>query len=514
MCTSPLKILNRSLHFTSEMPMYYTVPCGKCSECRKKFQSDWFVRCFYEWQVNRNSSYFYTLTYNNDHLPRYYNIPCFSKTDIQLFMKRLRKRLDQIGLKVKYMITSEFGEKFKRPHYHALFFFDHPIAPYRVYKLIEDSWQNGFVKYGDSMGLVTSSSGIQYVTKYVTKDIVALDEYFPSLATYVYNRYTRLFNYIRKRYDMHFPASLHLDVEDHKFTIRTWKYEKIGDEYFPHSELHNYPAFDVAKSMCLKAKRIVDARMPFHLQSINLGKSAVGNITHEDLLNGFIHIPCSGRVQKFSIPRYYKRFFWYDCVENELDGKRNKFVLNDLGKKHYIDSLVKNMNDTVLKFEKIIHNTHFITDDLVSRLNDDCNLNFNKSSLVHFLDNFDLSLPVLAVYSKIFKGRICPFKYEDMPLTDSLVLDNYEDYAHFCTYETSNLDYGKIYEKFCGEDKIELFNLLLWDNHPFFHVYEYALRIFLFLDSSLRDEICCATDKLESDLRSLKEQVQNNYSLF
>lgn len=48
-------------------------------------------------------------------------LPTLSKTDVQKFLKRLRKNY---GKKVRYFICGEYGPKSFKPHYHILFFFD------------------------------------------------------------------------------------------------------------------------------------------------------------------------------------------------------------------------------------------------------------------------------------------------------------------------------------------------------------------------------------------------------
>ena len=59
---------------------------------------------------------FITLTYDDDHLPVDKSL---DKRVFQLFMKRLRKALDK---KIRYFHAGEYGERFGRPHYHALIF--------------------------------------------------------------------------------------------------------------------------------------------------------------------------------------------------------------------------------------------------------------------------------------------------------------------------------------------------------------------------------------------------------
>ena len=164
MCLSPRYITNRSLHWNLFQPLKLQVPCGKCEECKRSNRSDWFVRSYYEWLKSQTSTYFYTLTYNNDNLPKFDGIACFRKKDLQDFLKRLRFRLDKYNVKLKYLITCEYGELRNRSDYHALFFLSKEINAYWFLRFVTDSWNYGFVKPGDNVGLVSSDLGIQYGT--------------------------------------------------------------------------------------------------------------------------------------------------------------------------------------------------------------------------------------------------------------------------------------------------------------------------------------------------------------
>lgn len=130
---------------------HMAVPCGKCYVCKSNKRREWFTRLYFE-QKRVPSSVFVTLTYDDEHLPVKSGRPCVVKRDIQLFLKRLRKKCS-----FRYFIVSEYGPTTLRPHYHGLFFglsvMDEPK--------ILSAWQNGFV----SVGSVTSNS-INYVCKY------------------------------------------------------------------------------------------------------------------------------------------------------------------------------------------------------------------------------------------------------------------------------------------------------------------------------------------------------------
>lgn len=73
------------------------------------------MRCTHEAQMHQHNC-FITLTYDQKHLPKNGSL---NKKHFQDFMKRLRKK---IGIKIRYYHSGEYGEKFRRPHYHACLF--------------------------------------------------------------------------------------------------------------------------------------------------------------------------------------------------------------------------------------------------------------------------------------------------------------------------------------------------------------------------------------------------------
>lgn len=187
MCTSPLKIFNPKKEPTYRDKMWLLVPCGKCQECRRRNQNDWFVRSFFEYldcKSKRGTTLYVTLTYKNDFLPTFDNTPVFSRDDIQKFLKRLRKRVKSyLGSDcIRYFITSEYGGETHRSHYHGFIYIYHPdLSFYQISELkhiITSAWSyhGGFVSFGRKgsyavRGVVENSAAFSYVSKYVGKDI-------------------------------------------------------------------------------------------------------------------------------------------------------------------------------------------------------------------------------------------------------------------------------------------------------------------------------------------------------
>lgn len=93
----------------------FELPCGKCMGCRLEKRRQWAIRCVHEAQFHEENC-FITLTYDDEHLLS----DSLIKSDIQKFFRRLRKRLKP--KKIKCLYCGEYGDKFNRPHYHAIIF--------------------------------------------------------------------------------------------------------------------------------------------------------------------------------------------------------------------------------------------------------------------------------------------------------------------------------------------------------------------------------------------------------
>lgn len=134
-------------------------PCGKCPDCLARRASGWSFRLMQEY-LRSSSAVFLTLTYNTKYVPlspRGYMT--LDKKDVQLFMKRLRKKHSE---KLKYYIAGEYGTQNMRPHYHAILF-------NARMDLIADAWRIGVDPIGDlHYGSVTHAS-VGYTLKYMCK---------------------------------------------------------------------------------------------------------------------------------------------------------------------------------------------------------------------------------------------------------------------------------------------------------------------------------------------------------
>lgn len=175
-----------------------TLPCGKCIGCRLDKSREWANRCVLESKQWKNN-YFITLTYNDEHLPVNEKIiknhttgeitnskPSLQKRDLKLFLKKLRRHYEyhHDHKDIRYFACGEYGEKYERPHYHAIIF-NLPIMDLKIHKenfegdplytseTISKIWGKGYVIIGN-----TNWNTAAYVARYIMKKQVDKNEDF------------------------------------------------------------------------------------------------------------------------------------------------------------------------------------------------------------------------------------------------------------------------------------------------------------------------------------------------
>lgn len=161
-------------HFSKEYATFQ-LPCSKCIECRLEYARQWAVRCVHEASMHKENS-FVTLTYSNEKLKS----DKLQYIDFQLFIKRLRKHIYKKDKEKKISIFSagEYGEKTKRPHWHAIIFNWSPsdLEPKyktergdQVYdsKTLTELWGHGITELGS---VTFESAG--YCARYAAKKLI------------------------------------------------------------------------------------------------------------------------------------------------------------------------------------------------------------------------------------------------------------------------------------------------------------------------------------------------------
>lgn len=126
--------------------------CGRCMPCRINRQRLWTARLVLE-SLLHAESVFATLTYSKEGLP---NPPQVLVEHGQLFVRALR----DAGYSFRYYFVGEYGDKRKRPHYHAILF---GLGMQHLPAIIK-AWPHGYVKLG-----TCTPASCAYVAQYVTK---------------------------------------------------------------------------------------------------------------------------------------------------------------------------------------------------------------------------------------------------------------------------------------------------------------------------------------------------------
>lgn len=293
MCTSYLKVKSSSYAGVK----YAFVPCGKCADCRKSAQNAWNWRLLSEFYTAKQKGWnvgFITLTYSPDYLPyiplicfknplEYEKIPCFSREHVRGWIDSIRHFFKyHKGFKndrnIRYFVCSELGSLTKRPHYHALLAWPSDVSYECMFGICKHFWKYGLVGpknyLGDSKNLPFEVVGdcskvLQYVSKYVTKDI---------------------------------------DFQD---ITRNYKfYDKLND----------YPE----ESADREKVRIFKRCSPFHIQSRSFGYESVKSLSDSQKIAILQHgYSIVGSDKKWQVPLYIRNKLYFD----------NYYVFDDDGKR-------------------------------------------------------------------------------------------------------------------------------------------------------------------------------------
>ncbi|AXL15403.1 replication initiator protein [Microviridae sp.] len=181
-CYNPLLAYKEDGKVVFEKPFPFAkgfnIPCGQCIGCRLNYSRQWAIRCIHEAQMHKNNC-FITLTFSPEALAARKNPQSLEMREFQLFMKRLRKKY---GEGIRFFHCGEYGEKNKRPHYHALIF-GHDFDDKQLWnqkngiKLyisdeLKQLWPYGFSTIGD-VTFESAAYCARYVLKKVTGDAAA-----------------------------------------------------------------------------------------------------------------------------------------------------------------------------------------------------------------------------------------------------------------------------------------------------------------------------------------------------
>lgn len=143
-----------------------------------------------------NYNSFITLTFSPEELDKRDNPWSLDVRDFQLFMKRLRKKHKK---KIRFFHCGEYGEKNKRPHYHALLF-GHDFPDRVLFKErdgiklytspeLDELWPFGFSTIGE-LNFQSAAYTARYIMKKQTGDGAAEHYFTPDPDTGEYSKKT------------------------------------------------------------------------------------------------------------------------------------------------------------------------------------------------------------------------------------------------------------------------------------------------------------------------------------
>lgn len=142
-----------------------THPCGGCIICRKNKGKGWTARILLEDAFNEGFTWFVTLTYDDDHVPK------TAQGDLTLAKKQttqwVRDQVKEHGF--RYYLVGEYGDQTQRPHYHAAIF--SPDYTWHIDELLSKWKRRGLT---DAHLLQTGSAA--YLAQYTTKRLTAADD--------------------------------------------------------------------------------------------------------------------------------------------------------------------------------------------------------------------------------------------------------------------------------------------------------------------------------------------------
>lgn len=195
-----VEFVDGSVHCLSEHPVvfcadkvvrdYIEIPCGKCIGCRLAYSRAWADRCMLE-LGDHESSYFLTLTYDDEHLKEccssgyldestgeWFDTYSLRKKDLQDFHKNLRYKLfGSSAGNIRYFACGEYGDHTYRPHYHDIVFglklddlkfYKRSEGGYNYYnsEFLSNIWKKGFVVVGK-----VNWDTCAYTARYVMKKL-------------------------------------------------------------------------------------------------------------------------------------------------------------------------------------------------------------------------------------------------------------------------------------------------------------------------------------------------------
>lgn len=295
MCYNPLTITIKEPNATGGIRRV-AVPCGKCFQCLRDYQNSWSIRIQEEFN-HYGYGYFFTLTYNSDSVPLVcdsdsgllYQSVC--QSHVQDWLKRFRTRLSRKEGKVKegikYFITSEYGPRTLRPHYHGVIFGVDDIE----FRLLLSDWQSrfGFTTY-KLIPACNCGGASRYVAKYCSKGFFKNPYEVQGIVRRTFHLVSKGFglSYVERMKDYHLAVDSSLNHRLDRY------YQRVGDRSRVYIGKFGYkmPRYYKTKIYGEKTRLSHKVADYLHSESVKLRDSALERIQSDRncTLSEAIHI--------------------------------------------------------------------------------------------------------------------------------------------------------------------------------------------------------------------------------
>lgn len=394
-----IRLLTNSKYFNpSSSRLYNTFQSPRSYRSRKSKIEGYETRLYWHFKYCQDiggQTFYYTLTYNDKNIPKFYGVSCFDYEDIRYlltggFYQYLRRNY---GTKLKYFVGAELGDgkgsrgMHNNPHYHILFFLEpdkNSLCPYKKINpvdfrhLVRLYWQGfdqdtdgykdyrdakfGIAKEGDKYGLVTDFRACCYCAKYVTKD-VKLVRNESSLTLYLRFYYDKVYKFSAESFKDFYAENrdvfeTHLQLQFYKniplafeqlidsLSLESIKGEFNGDYYKLICKLGMFDEYSkfVDKYIEDKIHEVITLYRNRYSNkcriSQGVGLYALTDI--KDFLEPTVSIPSKNGFKSRSLPLYLYRKLYTDVVKTDSCTKTPRGtlkpvkhspvrVLNDLG---------------------------------------------------------------------------------------------------------------------------------------------------------------------------------------
>lgn len=469
------------------------------------------TRLYYEYLncINNDGQvFFFTLTYNDAHVPHYDEQPCFDYNDLRgLFTGGFYKNLQRnYGIQFKYFVSAELGDGkgvrgyHNNPHYHVLFF-TYPsnvpdtlkdyhsyvkIDPVDFRHLVRLYWQGfdqdtdgfkdfrksklGIVSEGKYGIAVTDFRGIFYCAKYVTKDAT-----LSSYESIVENKLR--FKYEKYRFS---PSSYREFILSRPDIVADGYIDQLGVSEF--DDVFNYNIRDSIEPFRVDYCKFCDDQIESFVQkdlavfrnrfcnkcriSNGVGDYALSFFDKDD----YIQVPSSDGIDVRKISLYYYRKKYTRLVKKY--GKIYR-VLNDAGIKMKVDNLPRvllKVRDKVIPLINLLASNKDVFSKFVfSRFNKSVSTDQTKFVLyLKSLSNVSEIAFRYAVYKTVYA-----FRFYHVPKSNRICgtrsLNFFDDYRRFLS---SSIDWMVPFDNGVADFLNSSHeNFVSYSEHPYFHKY-------------------------------------------